>query len=121
MNFVRFVKGRLKSFVYAARGAYILINTEHSVMVQVVVAVAITIMGFIFKISQTEWILQTLAIGLVIGTEGLNTAIEKIADFIHPDYNDKIGTIKDVAAGAVFVVAVCAVAIGMMIYLPKFF
>jgi diacylglycerol kinase (ATP) len=28
-------------------------------------------------------VFQTLAIGFVIGIEGLNTAIEKIADFIH--------------------------------------
>jgi len=53
--------------------------------------------------------------------EGLNTAVEKIADFIHPDFNDKIGFIKDIAAGAVTFAALAALAIGFIIYLPKIF
>jgi len=75
--------------------------------------------GFYFEISMTEWMLQTLAIGLVLGIEGLNTAVEKIADFIHPEFHEKIGFIKDIAAGAVFFAAMTAIAIGLMIYLPK--
>ena len=51
--------------------------------------------------------------------EGLNTAIEEIADFIHPEHHSKIGLIKDLAAGAVFIFAVAAVIIGCIIYLPK--
>ena len=53
--------------------------------------------------------------------EGLNTAIEEIANFIHPEYHDKIGYIKDVAAGAVFIAAIFASVIGLIIYLPKIF
>ena len=67
-----------------------------------------------------EWLFQTLAIGLVLSIEGLNTAVEKVADFIHPEYHTKIGFIKDIAAGAVFFAAMTAIAIGLMIYLPKF-
>jgi diacylglycerol kinase (ATP) len=63
---------------------------------------------------------QTLAIGLVLGIEGLNTAVEKVADFIHPDYHERIGFIKDIAAGAVFFAALTAIAVGCIIYLPKF-
>ncbi len=46
--------------------------------------------------------LQCFAIGLVITAEGLNTAIEEMANFIHPAKDPKIGHIKDIAAGAVF-------------------
>lgn len=115
-----FVIGRLKSFKYAIRGAYKLISTEHSVMVQFFLGIAITIAGFYFNISKTEWLFQTMAIGLVLSIEGLNTAVEKIADFIHPNFHDKIGFIKDVAAGAVFFAAVAAIAVGLIIYIPKF-
>ena len=41
-----------------------------------------------------------LTIGLIMSLEGLNTAIEEIADFIHPEHHKKIGLIKDLAAGA---------------------
>jgi len=115
-----FFTGRLKSLKYAFNGAVKLITTEHSIMVQSSLAVALIFAGFFFEINKTEWLFQTLAIGLVLSIEGLNTAVEKVADFIHPNFNDRIGFIKDIAAGAVFFAAITAIAIGLIIYLPKF-
>ncbi len=111
----------MKSLGYAAKGAYKLITTEHSVMVQFSLGIVVTAAGFWFKITTTEWMLQILAIGLVLSIEGLNTAVEKVADFIHPDYHERIGFIKDIAAGAVFFAALAALAVGALIYCPKIF
>lgn len=105
--------------VFAFKGAVKLITTEHSVMVQSSLAVAMIIAGFYFDITKTEWMFQIFAFGLVLSIEGLNTAVEKIADFIHPDYHERIGFIKDIAAGAVFFAAMTAIAIGLFIYLPR--
>ena len=115
-----FFSGRLKSMGFALKGAIKLITTEHSVMVQFSIGVLLVVAGIYFNITMTEWLFQTLAIGLVLSIEGLNTAVEKIADFIHPNYHEKIGFIKDIAAGAVFFAAMTAIAIGLMIYVPKF-
>ncbi len=115
-----FFTGRFKSMGFALKGAIKLITTEHSIMVQSSLAVGLIIAGFYFNISHEEWMFQTLAIGLVLSIEGLNTAVEKVADFIHPEFHQKIGFIKDIAAGAVFFAAMTAIAIGLMIYLPKF-
>ena len=115
-----FLTGRFKSMGFALKGAIKLITTEHSVMVQSSVAVLMIIAGFYFNISHEEWLIQTLAIGLVLGIEGLNTAVEKIADFIHPEYHERIGFIKDIAAGSVFFAAMTAIAIACIIYIPKF-
>ena len=113
-----FITGRLKSFKYAFSGAYKLITTEHSIMVQFTLGILMTIAGFYFHISKTDWMFQTFAIGLVLSIEGLNTAVEKVADFIHPDFHERIGFIKDIAAGAVFFAACVAIFIGIMIYYP---
>ena len=113
-----FVTGRLKSLKFALLGAYKLITTEHSIMVQFSLGILVTVAGFYFEISKTEWLFQTFAIGLVLSIEGLNTAVEKIADFIHPDYHQKIGFIKDIAAGAVFFAAITALIVGAIIYGP---
>jgi len=113
-----FVTGRLKSLKFALSGAYKLIRTEHSIMVQFSLGILVTIAGFYFEISKTEWLFQTLAIGLVLSIEGLNTAVEKIADFIHPEFHNRIGFIKDIAAGAVFFAAITAMIIGAIIYVP---
>ena len=112
--------GRLKSLGYAFKGAVKLISTEHSVMVQLSIGIIMTLAGFYFDISSTEWMFQTIAIGMVLSIEGLNTAVEKLADFIHPEFHERIGFIKDIAAGAVFFAALTAIAIGFIIYLPKF-
>lgn len=114
-----FFSGRLKSVGFAVKGAFKLITTEHSVMVQSSLAVVMIIAGFVFHISRVEWMMQILAFGLVLGIESLNTAVEKIADFIHPEFHDRIGFIKDIAAGAVMFAATAAIAVGLLIYVPK--
>ncbi|AMA48685.1 MULTISPECIES: diacylglycerol kinase family protein [Flavobacterium] len=111
--------GRLKSIGFAAKGAFKLITTEHSVMVQSSLAVLMSLAGYYFQITREEWMFQIFAFGLVLSIEGLNTAVEKLADFVHPDFHEKIGFIKDIAAGAVFFAAMTAFAIGSFIYLPK--
>ncbi|MFN4027189.1 MULTISPECIES: diacylglycerol kinase family protein [Flavobacterium] len=115
-----FFSGRLKSVGFAVKGAFKLITTEHSVMVQSSLAVLMIIAGFYFKIDRYEWMMQILAFGLVLGIESLNTAVEKVADFVHPEYHERIGFIKDIAAGAVMFAALAAIAVGLLIYVPKF-
>jgi len=115
-----FISGRLKSVGFAVKGAFKLITTEHSVMVQSSLAVLMIMAGFYFEIDRYEWMMQILAFGLVLGIESLNTAVEKVADFIHPEYHEKIGFIKDIAAGAVMFAALAAFAVGLLIYVPKF-
>lgn len=115
-----FFTGRLKSVGFAFKGAIKLITTEHSIMVQSIVMVCATFLGFYYSISSTEWMFQILVFGLVLSVEGLNTAAEKIADFIHPEFHERIGFIKDIAAGAVFFAALTAFSILCIIYIPKF-
>jgi len=116
-----FLVNRLKSVGYAFKGAVLLLKTEASIKIQFVIALFVTIIGFVLNISTNEWIVQCLAIGMVISVEAINTAIEEIADFIHPEQHKKIGFIKDIAAGAVFIASIFASIIGFIIYIPKIF
>jgi len=117
----RFIINRLKSIGFAFIGVILLLKTEASIKIQFFIALLITIAGFYFNISKTEWIVQILGIGLVLSIEAVNTAIEEIANFIHPEHHSKIGFIKDVAAGAVLFASVSVIIIGFIIYLPKIF
>ncbi|MCF1192756.1 diacylglycerol kinase family protein [Mangrovimonas sp. AS39] len=112
---------RLKSIKYAFKGAWILVTTESSIQIQVFIGIIITILGFVFDLSATEWMIQTLTIGIIISIEAINTAIEEIANFVHPQIHPKIGLIKDLAAGAVFIFAITAIIVGCFIYFPKIF
>ncbi|MEO0506814.1 MAG: diacylglycerol kinase family protein [Bacteroidota bacterium] len=116
-----FLANRIKSVGYALKGMFILIRTEASIKIQLVIALLVTFAGLYFNISTVEWCLQVLSIGLVMGIEGINTAVEKLSDFVQPQHDKKIGLIKDISAGAVMLVSFAAVIVGLFIYLPKLF
>lgn len=116
-----FIKNRVRSVGVALRGALLLIRTEGSIQIQVAIVLLVTAAGFYFDISSLEWMMQIMAIGLVLGVEGVNTAVEKLSDFVQPEYDDKIGFIKDISAGAVMWVSVAATIVGLIIYFPKIF
>ena len=114
-----FIKGRFKAIFISIKGAFCLIKTEHSIQAQLFFSFLFILAGLYFDISKVEWMFQVLAISLVLSVESLNTAIEKILDFIHPDYNKRVGFIKDISAGAVFFAFIFALSTALMIYLPK--
>jgi diacylglycerol kinase (ATP) len=114
-----FFRGRLRSFKFALKGMWLLMSTEDSIKAQLFVAIIITAFGFYFNISNIEWMFQFFTIGLVLVAEALNTAVEKIADFIHPEYHEKIGFIKDIAAGASSFAAFTSLIIAGFIYISK--
>ena len=116
-----FVKGRVRGGVIAMKGAFKFVTTEHSGMVQAILAILLTIAGFYFQISQTEWMFHVIVLALVLAVEALNTAIEKLCDFVHDDFHDKIGFIKDIAAGAVWFTAMAALTVEILIFYPKLF
>ena len=111
-----FLRGRLRSLKFALKGMWLLITTEDSIKAQLFFGAVSIGFGFYFNISNTEWMIQSLIIGMVLVAEALNTAIEKLADFVHPDYHEKIGFIKDIAAGAPSFAAFSALIVAGFIY-----
>jgi diacylglycerol kinase (ATP) len=114
-----FLRGRIRSLKFALKGMWILITTEDSIKAQLFFALIATILGFYFEISATEWAIQVIVIGLVLVAEAVNTAIEEVADFIHPEFHKKIGLIKDIAAGAPSFAAFISLIVAGIIYVPK--
>ena len=114
-----FIVERIRSIKFSLRGIWFLISTESSIKAQLFIVLLILLAGFYFNISTIEWLIQTLAIGLVLVAESLNTGIEKLADFVHPAYHKKIGFIKDVSAGSSGIAAIISLIIAGIIYIPK--
>ena len=114
-----FIVERIRSIKFSLRGIWFLITTESSIKAQLFIILIISLAVFYFDISTIECLIQTLAIGLVLVAESLNTGIEKLADFIHPDYHKKIGFIKDVSAGSSGIAAIISLIIAGIIYIPK--
>lgn len=110
----------LRSFRYALAGIRILL-TENNAQFHVLAGVVVVAAGFYFQISANEWAIIITQIGLVLVVEALNTAIEKLCDFVSPEYEQLIGKVKDLSAGAVLIMSIVAVIVGFIIFLPKLF
>lgn len=112
-----FVIGRIKSLKFALNGMFLLIKTEHSIITQSLLSLLLIAIGFYIDLSKLDWIIQLFCMAFILAIESLNTAVEKLCDFIHPDYHPKIGFIKDIAAGAVsFAVLISIVILSITYY-----
>lgn len=110
---------QLKSFKYAFSGLGKVMLSERNLQLHAVAAITVVGFGFYYHITATEWCLITLSIAIVFSAEMFNTAIEKWIDFVHPQQHKTVGFVKDVAAGAVLVLAIAAAVVGLIIFLPK--
>lgn len=106
----------LKSFRYALKGIRVSWSEQRNLKVQLCVAVVTAGAGFWFRITPVEWCLILMAIGLVIGLEMVNSAIEGLVDLITRERNELAGKVKDIAAGAVLFASVIAVIIGVLVF-----
>ncbi len=112
---------RGKSFGYAWEGIKTLFSNEANAKIHLCAAIAVIIVGFILKLSSSEWCAISFAIGGVFMAEAFNTALEKICDKVSPERDPLIKIAKDVAAGAVLLFVLSAIAVGLIVFLPKFF
>ncbi len=103
----------------AGRGLASVVQTEPNFRVHLGIFVVVIVAGFVFRINLMEWLAIVMVAGLVIVAEVLNTALEYLADATHPEVDPGIGRAKDAGAGAVLVASVVAVAVGLVIFLPK--
>jgi diacylglycerol kinase len=104
-----------QSLSFALKGIQIFLEEKH-MKVHIVIAVLVIISGFIFKITITEWLMCLFLIGLVIGFEIINTAIENLVNLVSPNFHPLAGKVKDLAAGAVLLAACVAVIGGVLIF-----
>ncbi len=109
----------LRSFSYAWSGLKTCFIAETNFKIHVVLAILAISLGFLLNISRNEWLAVMGCVALVVAMEMVNTAIEKLCDVLLQDIHPGIKKVKDIAAGAVMVAAVCSLIIGVVIFLPK--
>jgi len=120
METIQKKKSLLNKMIIAQKGALIPYLTEISIRIQSVLILIGSLMGYYFNLSRTEWIMFTIASSVLIITESLNTAIEKLVDLVSPNYNAQAGKVKDIAAGSVYFAAVALFIVSIIIFLPHF-
>ncbi|MDE6578439.1 MAG: diacylglycerol kinase [Muribaculaceae bacterium] len=114
-------KKRAMAFVYAWKGLKALFRYEHNARIHLVAAVAAIAMGIWLKISAVEWCLIAIVIASVISAEALNSAVEALADRISTEKHPLLGRAKDLGAAAVTLLALMAIIVGCIIFIPKLY
>ena len=112
------LSSRIASFKPAFRGVLFVLRNGHNARIHQVAALTALMLGVVFDIGKTDWLVIILCIGLVISLEIMNSAIEKLVDLFSPEKNDKAKLIKDVAAGAVLISAMISLVAGLLVFLP---
>lgn len=110
------------SFRYATRGIMFCVRHETNMRIHIVVLLYVLYFSQFYNLNRSEFLLLLLTCVIVISMEMLNTAIEVVIDKVSPQYSALAKVGKDVAAGAVFVSAITAVVVGIILFwdIPTF-
>jgi diacylglycerol kinase (ATP) len=111
-------KKLLKSFTYAISGINYALNSDQNLIIHLIAATIVIIASIIFKVTPFEMGILGVMILLVIITEMINSALEKMVDLITKEHRMEAKIAKDVSSGMVLIAAIGSVIIGILVFLP---
>lgn len=109
----------VECFRDAFRGVFYLFQTQRNARIHLAITLVVVGAGLWLRLGPLEWAVLVLTISMVLAMEAVNTALEALADATVTSYHPLIGIAKDVAAGAVLVTALGAVAVGLLVFVPR--
>jgi diacylglycerol kinase len=109
----------VRSFGYAIDGLAYLVRTQPTFRIHLLVALAVMAAGAASDLSTVEWAILIVTIALVMMTEGLNTGIELAVTLASPERRPEAKAAKDIAAGAVLLVAIASIGVGVTLFGPR--
>jgi diacylglycerol kinase (ATP) len=98
---------------FALAGLGFALRTERSFRTQAVFLVLVIIGLAILRPAPLWWGVVILASAAVLAAELFNTAIEQLADHLHPKMHPAIRIVKDCAAAGVLLAVVGAIGVGI--------
>lgn len=110
------VKRHVNSYRYAAKGVHYTLSTQVNIWVQLLATLFVLIAAWLLDFTLEHYLILVLTIAFVITSELFNTALEEMTDLLSPEYREKAGLVKDIAAGAVLVASVAAVIVGIVLF-----
>ena len=106
-----------KSFRHAGRGFW-LAARDRNLRIMLLGGIVVVALASAYDVSTASWAILLLCIGVVLGAEVINTAIERLADQVQREHDANIRDIKDLVAGAALVSCVVAAAVGAIVLWP---
>lgn len=112
------LQARRRSFGHALDGLSFALRSQPHMKIHVAAAAVVLLAGGALRLPAGDWLWLIAAITIVLFAEAMNTAIEHLCDVVSPGPNPSVKRAKDVAAGAVLIVATAAAIIGTLVLAP---
>ncbi len=107
-----------RSVAYAWSGLVYMFLTQRNARLHLIGALAAIALATWLRIDSTRWAILLLTIGAVCAGETINTTVEALVDLLSPEWHERAKVAKDVSAGAVLLLAVTAIAVGLIVLGP---
>lgn len=108
----------IKSFRYALKGLALVFKEEKNFRIQIIAALVVFILMFVFKTKNWEKVALILVISFVLVLELINSIFERVVDMMKPRVHFYVEAVKDLMAAAVLIASLAALAVGLIIFIP---
>lgn len=112
------IKRFVKSFQYALEGIHYALRHDQNLVIHFIIACVVILLSIILDVTPFEMGILGVTILVVISTEMINSAIEKMVDLITKEHRAEAKIAKDVSAGMVLLTSIGSAVIGILIFLP---
>lgn len=103
---------------HALRGFILVFKEERNFRIELFIFAGVVVFGYLFGITKGEWIAVLIISALVLSTEVINSALERVCDLYSTESHSIIKNIKDISAAAVLLTSTFAVIIGVYVFYP---
>ncbi|MBR9861274.1 diacylglycerol kinase family protein [bacterium] len=111
------MKNYRRSFQVAFTGFKEFYHSEFNAKIHLGATVIVVLWAFLRDFGIFEWVLLSIAVGVVWMAELFNTAIEMLCDRITSEKEESIRKIKDISAAAVLCSVIFASIIGIYLFI----
>lgn len=108
-----------KSMTYAVHGILQCLHTERNLRIHTTAAVYVTALALMARLDKIQLAVLCLCYACMMCAEMLNTAVEYLLERDGGGFDSFVRDAKDIAAGAVFIVAVFCTVIGALFFVNE--
>lgn len=114
------IRRTLRTFKYSLDGLMYAYKNEQSMWIHAAGTIFTIVLGFIYSLSLTEWAIVFIALGVILASELINTAIEATVDLCTLEIHPLAKIAKDCGSAATFVLTLVSIVICLFVFVPHF-
>ena len=114
------IKRTLRTFKYSLAGLMYAYKNEQSMWIHAIGSLFTITLGFIYHLKLAEWAIIFIALGVILASELINTAIEAAVDLCTLEIHPLAKIAKDCGSAATFVLTLVSIVICLFVFVPYF-